>query len=157
MKVCHSLVTQKQKVAGVSFQWYGSWMSAGYFQLLMKSTSWIAWCYYQHKAICSCLLYTGSSLMLSLLDSPTTKELQASHAAVEGIVHDQVIRKRLDRKPLLAKKNTKACLTIYQKHILKLLRKYSVDWWDWSFWRVKFYITGIKLTQHFVKRTSYQQ
>ncbi len=57
----------------------------------------------------------------------TSKELQASLASIKVSVHDSTIRKRLGKngihgrvprqKPLLTKKNTKACLTFAKKYL----------------------------------------
>ncbi len=98
--------------------------------------------------------------------------LQASLASIKVSVHDLTIRKRLGKnsihgrvprqKPLLTKKNTKARLTFAKKYL-----DYPQDflanilWTDES--KVEFLegvcpiISGVKPTQHFIKRTSYQQ
>ncbi|KAK3553354.1 hypothetical protein QTP70_002432 [Hemibagrus guttatus] len=67
-------------------------------------------------------------LIQEVTKDPTTtsKELQASLASVKVSVHDPTIRKRLGknglhgrvprRKPLLSKKNIKACLSFARKH-----------------------------------------
>ncbi len=69
----------------------------------------------------------------------TSKELQASLASIKVSVHDSTIRKRLGKnsihgrvprqKPLLTKKNTKACLT-YAKNYLD----YPQDFWANILW-----------------------
>ena len=68
-------------------------------------------------------------LIQQVTKDPTTtsKELQASLALVKVSVHDSTIRKRLVKngvhsrvprwKPLLSKKNIKACLTFARKHL----------------------------------------
>ncbi len=106
-------------------------------------------------------------LIQEVTKDPTTtsKELQASLASVKVSVHDSTIRKRLGKnglhgrvprpKPLLSKKN----ILMIQKTSWWspiLLGKYSVDWRDksWTFWKVCVHYIW---TQHFRKRTSYQQ
>ncbi len=102
----------------------------------------------------------------------TSKELQASLASIKVSVHDSTIRKRLGKngihgrvprqKPLLTKKNTKARLTFAKKYL-----DYPQDFWVNTLWTdetkvelfgrcVSRYIWR-KTTQHFIKRTSYQQ
>ncbi len=72
----------------------------------------------------------------------TSKELQALLASIEVSVHDSTIRKRLGKnsihrrvprqKPLLTKKNTKACLTF-----AKTYPNYPQDFWANILWTVK--------------------
>ncbi len=69
----------------------------------------------------------------------TSKELQASLASIKVSVHDSTIRKRLGKngihgrvprqKPLLTKKNTKACLTFAKKYL-----DYPQDFWANILW-----------------------
>ncbi len=79
----------------------------------------------------------------------TSKELQASLASIKVSVHDSTIRKRLGKngihrrvprqKPLLTKKNTKACLTFAQKYL-----DYPQDVWANILWtdETKFELFG---------------
>ncbi len=101
----------------------------------------------------------------------TSKELEASLASIKVSVHDSTIRKRLGKngihgrvprqKPFLTKKNTKACLTFTKKYL-----DYPQDFWANILWTDETFnilegvcpvTSGVKLTQHFIKRTSYQQ
>ncbi len=102
----------------------------------------------------------------------TSKELQASLASIKVSVHDSTIRKRLGKngihgrvprqKPLLTKKNTKAHLTFAKKYL-----DYPQDFCANILWTdetkvehlegVCLVTSGVKPTQHFIKRTSYQQ
>ncbi len=69
----------------------------------------------------------------------TSKELQASLASIKVSVHDSTIRKRLGKnsihwrvprqKPLLTKKNTKACLTFAKKYL-----DYPQEFWANILW-----------------------
>ncbi len=103
----------------------------------------------------------------------TSKELQASLASIKiSVVHDSTIRKRLGKndihgrvpsqKPLLNKKNTKACLTFTKKYldypqdlrqIFCGLMRQKLNFLE----GVCPVTSGIKPTQDFIKRTSYQQ
>ncbi len=104
--------------------------------------------------------------------TPTSKELQASLASVKVSVPDSTIRKRLGKnglhgrvprpKPLLSKKNIKARLSFARKHLDD-----PQDFWENTLWtdetKLNFLegvvpiTSGVKVTQHFRKRTSYQQ
>ncbi len=80
-------------------------------------------------------------LIQEVTKDPTTtsKELQASLASVKVSVHDSTIRKRLGKnglhgrvprlKPLLSKKNIKACLSLARKHL-----DYPQDFWENTLW-----------------------
>ncbi len=69
----------------------------------------------------------------------TSKELQASLASIKVSVHDSTIRKKLGKngmhgrvprqKPLLTKKNTKACLMFAKKYL-----DYPQDFWANILW-----------------------
>ncbi len=112
-------------------------------------------------------------LIQEVIKEPRTisKELQASLASIKVSVHDSTIRKRLGKnsihgrvprqKPLLTKNNTKARLTFAKKYL-----DYPQDFWTNILWtdETKVFLkgvcpvtSGIKPTQHFIKRTSYQQ
>ncbi len=113
-------------------------------------------------------------LIQEVTKDPTTtsKELQASLASVKVSVHDSTIRKRLGKnglhgrvprpKPLLSKKNIKAHLSFARKHL-----DYPQDFWENTLWTDETKVehlegvcpitSGVKVTQHFRKRTSYQQ
>ncbi len=101
----------------------------------------------------------------------TSKELQASLASIKVSVHDSTIRKRLGKnyhgrvprqKPLLTKKNTKAHLT-FAKHILIIPKTFGQIVCVLMRQKLNFLeggcpvTSGIKPSQHFIKRTSYQQ
>ncbi len=102
----------------------------------------------------------------------TSKELQASLASVKVSVHDSTIRKRLGKnsihekvprqKPLLTKQNTKSSLTFAKKYP----QDYPQDFWANILWNDEtkvelfgrcVFTSGVKPTQDFIKRTSYQQ
>ncbi len=103
----------------------------------------------------------------------TSKELQASLASVKVSVHDSTIRKTLGKngihekvprqKPLLTKQNTKSSLTFAKKYP----QDYPQDFWKifCGMMRQKLNFlegvcpvtSGVKPTQDFIKRTSYQQ
>uniref|UniRef100_A0A9J8CLU9 Transposase n=1 Tax=Cyprinus carpio carpio TaxID=630221 RepID=A0A9J8CLU9_CYPCA len=80
-------------------------------------------------------------LIQEVTKNPTTtsKELQASLASVKVSVHDSSLRKRLGknglhgrvprRKPLLSKKNVKACLSFARKHLDD-----PQDFWENTLW-----------------------
>ncbi len=113
-------------------------------------------------------------LIQEVTKDPTTtsKELQASLASVKVSVHDSTIRKRLGKnglhgrvprlKPLLEQKNIKARLSFARKHLDD-----PQDFWENTLWtdetkvelfgRCVHITSGVKVTQHFRKRTSYQQ
>ncbi len=103
----------------------------------------------------------------------TSKELQASLTSIKVSVHDSTIRKRLGKNgthervprqnPLLTKKNTKARLTFAKNKYLD----YHQDFWANILWIDETILnflegacpitSGVKPTQHFIERTSYQQ
>ncbi|KAK3569335.1 hypothetical protein QTP86_026814 [Hemibagrus guttatus] len=102
-------------------------------------------------------------LIQEVTKDPTTtsKEMQVSLASVKVLsVHDSTIRKRLGknglhgrvprRKPLLSKKNIKACLSFTRKHLDDLQ-----DFWENTLWTDK---TKIELfgrsVSHYVWRKS---
>ncbi len=88
----------------------------------------------------------------------TSKELQASLASIKVSVHDSTIRKRLGKngihgrvprqKPLLTKKNTKACLTFAKKYL-----DYPQDFWANILWtdETKVELFG-KCVSHYIWR-----
>ncbi len=101
----------------------------------------------------------------------TSKELQASLASIKVSVHDSTIRKRLGKndiharvprkKPLLTKKNTMACL-IFANNFLIIPKTFGQIFCGLmrliNFLKGVCPITsGVKLTQDFIKRTSYHQ
>ncbi len=111
-------------------------------------------------------------LIQEVTKDPTTtsKELQASLASVKVSVHDSTIRKRLGKnglhgrvprpKPLLSKKNIKAHLSFDILMIPKTFGKIlcGLTRQKFNFLEGVCPITsGLKVTQHFRKRTSYQQ
>ncbi len=102
----------------------------------------------------------------------TSKELQASLASIKVSIHDSTIIKRLGKnsihgrvprqKPLLTKNNTKARLTFAKKYldypktfgqIFCGLMRQKLNFLE----GVCLVTSGVKPTQHFIKRTSYQQ
>ncbi len=101
----------------------------------------------------------------------TSKELQASLASIKVSVHDST-RKRLGKngingrvprqKPLLTKKNTKACLTL-AKNILIIPKTFGQIFCGLMRQKLNFLegacpvTSALKPTQLFIKRTSYQQ
>ncbi len=119
---------------------------------------------------------SGEPSQASAMTTHPSKYLQASLASIKVSVHDLTIRKRLGKTASMGEFQGKA--TADQKehkgssHICqkiswlspRLLDEYSVDWWDKS-WEVGTNFlegvcpvtSGIKPTQHFIKRTSYQQ
>ncbi len=109
-----------------------------------------------------------------VIEEPRTasKELKASLVSIKVSVHDSTIRKRLEKnsiqgrvpkqKTFMTKNNTKARLTF-----AKIYLDYPQDLWVNILWTdetnvelsgkcVSRYIWH-KTTQHFIKRTSYQQ
>uniref|UniRef100_A0A803KF20 Transposase Tc1-like domain-containing protein n=1 Tax=Xenopus tropicalis TaxID=8364 RepID=A0A803KF20_XENTR len=102
----------------------------------------------------------------------TSKELQASLASIKVSVHDSTIRKRLGknglhgrfprRKPLLSKKNIKARLNFAKKH-LNDCQDFGKIPCGPTRQKLNFLegacpvTSGVKVTQHFRKRTSCQQ
>ncbi len=108
-------------------------------------------------------------LIQEVTKDPTTtsKELQASLASVKVSVHDSTIRKRLGKnglhgrvprpKPLLSKKN-KGSSQFCQKTSWWSPRLLGLTRQKLNFLEGVCPITsGVKVTQHFRKRTSYQQ
>ncbi len=108
-------------------------------------------------------------LIQEVINEPrtTSKELQASLASIKVSVRDSTIRKRLGKngihgrvprqKPLLTKTNTKARLTFAKEYL-----DYSQDFCANILWTdetkgVCPVTSGVKPTQHFIKRTSYSQ
>ncbi|KAK3564394.1 hypothetical protein QTP86_017309, partial [Hemibagrus guttatus] len=101
-------------------------------------------------------------LIQEITKDPTTtsKELQASLASVKVSVHDSTIRKRLGknglhgrvprRKPLLSKKNIKACLIFARKHLDD-----TQDFWENTLWtdETKIELFG-RSVSHYVWRKS---
>ncbi len=101
----------------------------------------------------------------------TSKELQASLASIKFSVHDSTIRKRLGKngihgrdprqKPLLTTKNTKARLT-FAKNILIIPKTFGQIFCGLMRQKLNFLegvcpvTSGVKPTQDFIKRTSYQ-
>ena len=99
----------------------------------------------------------------------TSKELQASFASIKISVHDSTIRKRLGkngshgRKGHCWPKSTQRLVSHLTKNILIIPNTFELIFCGLMRQKLNFLevvcpvTSGVKPTQHFIKRTSYQQ